>query len=135
MAGRVQVSTGIRDRQIYQTLNKLSKEVGKSLTFVERASGKVSFADATASPGVPTLIETVSIDTGYVPLEETKLNITLGNVYNFSNSTLTGTVGAEVVRTVFKESGELVLIVELWTAGDYSFTDLEADWVLLDIKP
>jgi len=135
MGQRVQVSTSIRDRQIYQTLQKLSKGVGDSLGFIERASGTVSFSDATASPGAPTLVETVAVNTGYVPLQANKLSLMLGNVYNFSYSTLTGTIGAESVRVVFNPEGELILIMELWTADNYSFTNLSADWVLLETKP
>lgn len=135
MGQQVQVSTSIRDRQIYQTLQKLSKGVSDANIFVERASGTVNFADATASPGAPTLIETVTVNTGYVPLQEEKLSLRFGNVYNFSNTTLTGTVGAEAVRIAFNEDGELILIIELWTADNYSFTGLSADWVLLEIKP
>jgi len=135
MGQQVQVSTSIRDRQIYQTLQKLSKGVSDANIFIERASGTVNFADATASPGAPTLIETVTVNTGYVPLQEEKLSLRFGNVYNFSNTTLTGTVGAEAVRIAFNEDGELILIIELWTADNYSFTGLSADWVLLEIKP
>jgi len=135
MGQQVQVSTSIRDRQIYQTLQKLSKGVSDANIFVERASGTVNFTDATASPGAPTLIETVTVNTGYVPLQEEKLSLRFGNVYNFSNTTLTGTVGAEAVRIAFNEDGELILIIELWTADNYSFTGLSADWVLLEIKP
>ena len=135
MGQRVQVSTGIRDRQIYQTLQKMSKGLADANAFIERASGTVSFTDATASPGVPTLVETVAINTGYVPIEGEKLSVRIGNVYNFSYSTLTGTIGAESVRVVFNANGELILIIELWTADNYSFTGLSADWVLLEIKP
>ena len=135
MGQQVQVSTSIRDRQIYQTLQKLSKGVSDANIFIERASGSVDFTDATASPGAPTLIETVTVNTGYVPLQEEKLSLRFGNIYNFSNTTLTGTVGAEAVRIAFNEDGELILIIELWTADNYSFTGLSADWVLLEIKP
>lgn len=135
MAQRVQVSTSIRDRQIYQTLQKMAKGLVEATTFIQRATGSVSFSDATASPGTPTLVETVTIETGYVPLEREKLSLLVGNLYNFSNSTFTGTIGAESTKVVQKADGEVVIIADLWTAGDYSFTDLSADWVLLELKP
>jgi len=135
MAYSVQVSTSIKDRQIYQTLQKMSKGIADSNRFVERATGSTSFADATASPAAPTLIETVAINTGYIPQSEQRNSFMIGNLYNFNNTTFTGTIGAEAVRVVFNTTGELILLVELWTADNYSFTGLTADWVLLEIKP
>ena len=135
MGQSVQVSTSIKDRQIYQTLQKIARGLGEANRFVQRASGTVSFTDATATPSAPTLVETVVINTGYVPLEDSKLSFKVGNIYNYSNTTLTGTIGAEAVRTVINSDGEIILIVELWTADDYSFIGLTADWVLLEIKP
>ena len=134
MAQRVQVSTGIRDRQVYQTLAKIDKSLADAGRIIKRAEGSTSFADATASPGAPTLIETITINTGYVPIEEEELLIRSANFFNLSGATFTGSLG--VNSFIAKNAaGEIIIVAELWTADNYSFTSLTADWVLLDIKP
>ena len=135
MANRVQVSHGIRDRQIYQTLVKMDKSLGDANRFIERASGNQAFTDATASPGAPTQIEVVTISTGYIPADRGKLSLFTVNFYNWENTTLTGTYGVRNVDTLLNEDGEVIILAELWTADNYSFTGLSADWVLLEIKP
>lgn len=134
MAQRVQVSPSIKDRQIYQTLVKIDKSLSDATRMANRASGSVSFTDATASPAAPTLIETVTIDTGYTPNEEEELLLRVANFTNLSGDTFTGSLGINHFIAK-KADGELVIVVELWTADNYSFTNLTADWVLLDIKP
>lgn len=140
MGDNVQVSASIKDRQIYQTLVKLARGVRKAPELINRASGSLTITDATGNNGANNYAveQTIEVDTGYdYPLDTSRsaLDYLTARVYNPEFSTLTGTVGFDF-KIVMNEDRRVFLLIDVISgANAFSWTDLTADWVLLDLKP